>query len=104
MHTHGTDDGPPGGVGWIILDAIVCATAVALVGIFAQWLLAERRRARAALAEYGGPDSRPLVPLPDPHPHSGVRIDLGQLGTPAPVDLRGGQGDPDPESQTSSGR
>lgn len=92
-HAHG-DDGPPGGVGWIILDAIVCATAAALFGLFAEWLYREyrARKARAALAEMGGPDGRPLVDL------DALARYLDQQGAGA-----GGQGHPDPGPATGDG-
>lgn len=100
-HTHGTADGPPGGVGWIVLDAIVCATAVMLLGIFAQWLLAERRRAARALAEFGGPHGRPLVDMERLREY--VESERAKR---APDDLAAageGQGHPDPGPATSVG-
>lgn len=59
-HAHGahSHDGPPGGAGWIVLDAIVCATAAALLGLFAEWWIQQRRAARARAALL---DMRPVT-------------------------------------------
>lgn len=66
-HAHGahSHDGPPGGAGWIVLDAIVCATAAALLGLFAEWWIQQRRaaRARAALLDMDRPAPGPLVDM-----------------------------------------
>lgn len=69
-HAH-SHDGAPGGVAWVVLDAIVCAAAAALFGLLAEMWIRERRarRARAAYAEM--------------------------------ISGAGGQGDPDPGSPSS---
>lgn len=91
QHPH-SHDGPPGGAGWIVLDAIVCATVAALLGLFVEWWIQQRRaaRARAALLDMGRPAGGPLV-------------DVEALRTAVEREREQGQAQPDPGSAKGAG-
>lgn len=73
-HGHG-HDGPAGGIGWVVLDAVVTGCAVAIMCILADWWFRGRDQARQmdALAAYVERERAARgQAAPDPNPADGT--------------------------------